>query len=255
MTPGEPQRRVGAPRYPVMLDLAGRPCLVIGGGAVATRKVRGLLEAGATVTVAAPLLSEELSDGASRGEVAWIDRLVRADDALLDGRWVLVIAASDDAALNQAVARRCERSGTWVLDVSSASGAMFSTPAVHRQGPVTVAVATSGISPGAAAWLRDELAAAVDPAVVVVLDLLGELEAEHAAEMEAEHEVELAAETDPERGAGGDRDVVVGGHTGSAPGRFDWQRVLDSGTLDDIRHGRRARAKERLKACLSSSSD
>lgn len=252
------------PRYPVMLDLVGRPCLVIGGGTVADRKVRGLVDAGAQVTVVAPALGESLADlvassasgsteavrggAATIGAVTWIERRVNTADPepVLDlmeppagpqptdrsARWQLVVVATDDVGLNATLAATFEASGVWVVDASSPTGGSVSTPAVHRAGPVTIAVSTSGVSPSAAGWLRDELAGALDPAVVEVLELLEELIADQAS----------AAPAPVTSAVGAQRAV----HT-----RVDWKLVLDSGTLDDIRHGLRARAKERLKACLS----
>lgn len=233
----------GPPRYPVMLDLAGRPCLVVGGGRVAGRKVAGLRESGALVTVVAPTLAADLEEARSRGELEWVEGAVGVDDPLLPGRWALVVAATDDAGLNRAVVAACEQAGTWAVDASSPTGGPASVPAVHRQGAVTVAVSTAGASPAAAAWLRDQLGAAIDPAVVVMIELLAEVEAERAAQ---------PGDSTARDRAGA---AAVSGHTGPRAGRSDWQRLLDSGTLDEIRHGRVARAKERLKACLSSSSD
>lgn len=234
----------GPPRYPVMLDLAGRACLVVGGGAVAARKVDGLSEAGAVITVVAPALSPVLTEMVSAGVVRWRELALDPADPLPDGDWALVVAATDDADLNHAIAQTCDRSGLWAIDVSSPTGGTVSTPAVHRQGPITVAVSTSGTSPSAAGWLRDELASAIDPAIVVMLELLAEIQAGQPPS------------DDPAGSTGtGVRADAVSGHTGPRSGRPDWKRLLDSGTLDDIRHGRVARAKERLQACLSSSSD
>ena len=86
-----------AVRYPLMLDLEGRPCLVVGGGAVATRKVLGLLGSGARVTIVSPALSAPLAQLAAVGSVRWAEgryaSLARADD----GRpWAFVVAATDE---------------------------------------------------------------------------------------------------------------------------------------------------------------
>ncbi|NLD75423.1 MAG: hypothetical protein GX643_02030 [Acidimicrobiales bacterium] len=248
------------PRYPVMLDLSGRRCLVIGGGAVAHRKVRGLVEAGAHVTVVAPALGAALAELLEEqapeavGTVTWIERRVDSGDRgqvtdlvdshdltgladLAPARWALVVTATDDAGLNASVATVLGEMGVWVVDASSPTGGAVSTPAVHRAGPVSVAVSTSGVSPGAAGWLRDQLADALDPAVIEALELLEEVMAER-------RESPAASASAYDHGEPAGRFV-----------RVDWKRVLDSGTLDDIRHGLRARAKERLQACLSSSSD
>lgn len=262
------------PRYPLLVDLTGRACLVVGGGTVAARKVRGLLDAGAIVTVVAVALGEDLAAAVARGEVVWrrtavsvasVEReLFDADfDAEVDpvdappdrggSGWWLVVAATDDPVLNHAVVESGQRRGVWGNDATDPQGGPVSVPAVHRAGPVTVAVATGGVSPSAAVWLRDELAGAVDPAVVEALAILAEVRAELGASSRA-----------PSGSAGASHEATtwpgavpgqVGGHAEQKPARSDWRTVLDSGMLDDIREGRRAKAKERLKACLSSSSD
>src|SRR4051812_16496793 len=94
-------------RYPVMVDLAGRPCLVVGGGAIATRKVLGLLASDASITVVSPSLSGPLAELHAAGTIAWIEgRYLALGSAgsLADPRpWSFVVAATDDAAVNAQV--------------------------------------------------------------------------------------------------------------------------------------------------------
>src|SRR6185312_5911243 len=87
--------------YPLLADLAGLPVLVVGGGAVARRKAKALLDAGARVTVGAPRLDVELAQWADDGRVAW--RRGEFVPDWLDGMW-LAIAATDERALNASVA-------------------------------------------------------------------------------------------------------------------------------------------------------
>ena len=209
-----------APRYPVSLDLSGRPCLVVGAGVVATRKVLGLMAVDAHVSVIAPNASAEIAQAAADGAVAWSPRAVTTDDVATPGAWSFVIAASDDAAINARVVEAATRAGTWANDATAPDGGPAALPAVHRDGPVTLTVSTGGIHPGAATWLRDLAAGAIG----------------------AEHLTALGLAAEVRRGA---------------PGRArpDWRAAVDSGMLDLIRTGREAEAKERLQACLSSSSD
>lgn len=213
-------------RYPVFVDLDGVACLVVGGGRVAERRVRGLLDAGARVRVVAPRLTTGLRDLHDAGALEWLAEPF--GPALLaptpSGPWGLVVAATADRPVNAAVAAAGAELGLWVNDASDPTGGAVAVPAVAREGPVTLAVATGGVSPGAAAWLRDLLAAAVPSEVVEALDLLAEVDAELTA-------------------------------AGERRRRPDWRTLVDSGMLVDIREGRRAVAKERLQACLSSSSD
>ncbi|HEX2576953.1 MAG TPA: NAD(P)-dependent oxidoreductase [Aquihabitans sp.] len=211
-------------RYPVLLDLAGRPCLVVGGGAVAERKVRGLQGVGADVTVIAPAATEGLAAAAADGEVRWHRRPVTPADlgpgAADRPGWSFVVAATDDAATNAKVVAAATAAGTWANDASDPEGGPAALPAVHRDGALTLAVSTGGVHPGAATWLRDLAAGAIGPEHLRALDLVAEVRA-------------------------------------AAPdgARPDWRAAVDSGMLDLIREGREAEAKERLQACLSSSSD
>jgi precorrin-2 dehydrogenase/sirohydrochlorin ferrochelatase len=141
-------------RYPVTLDLERRPCLVVGGGAVAEGKVIGLLEAGARVTVLSPTLSERLLALASDGQFRWQPREFTDGDT---EAFFLVIGATDDAAVNRAVAADARGRGALVNCADDAAGSDFILPALLRRGPLTVAVSTGGASPTMACLVRDEL--------------------------------------------------------------------------------------------------
>ena len=144
--------------YPVVLRLSGKRVLVVGGGAVAARKVEGLLAAGAAVTVVAPAVVAELRDAAARGEVEIVERSYRSGD--LEGSW-LVLTATDDDTTQQQVFDDAEAAGIWVNAADDPQRCSFFLPAVHPREPVLVAVSTQGTSPALAAWLRDRLAAAL----------------------------------------------------------------------------------------------
>ena len=212
-------------RYPVMIDLAGRPCLVVGGGAVATRKVLGLLAADAEVHVHAPALSAPLAELAGSDRIAWTQAGYAGLGSAPEGRrWWFVVAATDDVAVNGRVVADASALGTWANDASDPTGGPTSIPASRREGPVTVALSTGGLHPGAARWLCDQAADAISPEAIIALEVIDELRLQ---------------------------DVASGGQ-GLRP---DWRSVVDSGMLELIRAGHLAEAKERLQACLSSSSD
>jgi siroheme synthase-like protein len=122
--------------YVACLDLAGRRCLVIGAGAIADEKIAGLQACGADVTVSASY-----------------------EPSLLDGVWLVVVAdpAQGSRVFADATARNvfCN-----VADVPEQCS--FILPALHRRGPITVAVSTGGASPALAQWLRDRFAAQID---------------------------------------------------------------------------------------------
>ncbi len=141
-------------RYPVALDLAGRECLVVGGGPVAARKVEGLLEAAARVTVLSPVIVPTLLVLANEGGVHWKPRGYRGGDVA--GNW-LVIAATDDRAVNAEVAAEARARGVWVNCADDPRHCDFALPAVLRRGLLTVAVSTGGASPAMAQLLREEI--------------------------------------------------------------------------------------------------
>jgi precorrin-2 dehydrogenase/sirohydrochlorin ferrochelatase len=205
-------------QYPVNLVLDGRRCLVVGGGTVALRKVEGLLACGGRVTVVAPRVDDALRalPGVTVEQRPW-----RPDD--IAGMW-LIIAATDDPAVNRAVYEAGQRAGVWVNGADDPANCSFTLPSVVRRGDLQVTVSTGGRSPALATWLRRRLEGEIGPEYAVLLDL-------------------LATERDGLKAAG----VSTEG--------LDWRSALDSDMLDLIRTGDLAHARERLQTCLSSSSD
>ncbi len=159
--------------YPIsLIGLETRRCVVIGGGAVAARKVAGLLTAHAAVTVISPQLVPELEQRAAAGEVQVVRRAYQPGD--LEGA-ALVIAATDDPAVNRAVWEEASRRGCLINVVDDPACSNFIVPAVVRRGEITVAVSTGGASPALARRLRERLAATIGPEYGILADLLAEL--------------------------------------------------------------------------------
>jgi siroheme synthase-like protein len=140
----------------VCLDLEARSCLVVGGGRVALEKTLGLLECGADVTVVAPQAVSELQDL----PVEWLRRGYEEVD--LDRRY-LVVAATSITMLNRRVFADAEVRGLLCNVVDVPELCSFILPAVHREGPIAVAVSTGGASPALAQRLREEMADLVRP--------------------------------------------------------------------------------------------
>ena len=213
---------VSGPSYPVNLLLSGRRCVVVGGGRVAARKIEGLLDAGAVVQVIAPTIDPSIVAFGDEGRhVSCDQRAYRSGD--LDGAW-LVVTAADDPAVNRQVFEDGERAGVWVNSADDPANCSVTLPALIRQGSLLVTFSTGGHSPAVASWLRRRFTDEFGPEYVVLVDM-------------------LASERERIRATG----VTTEG--------LDWQGALDSGMLDLIREGNLAEAKERLQACLSSSSD
>ena len=144
---------------PVFLNLTGRNVLVVGGGAVALRKVETLLEAEARVTAVSPAFTPAFDALAA----AHPDRLrlVRESYTPRDlSPFFLAIAATDDPEVNAAVAADAERAGVGVNVVDVPELCSVIAAATFRRGPVQVAVCTGGVCPALGRTLRDELAEA-----------------------------------------------------------------------------------------------
>jgi len=146
--------------YPLALRLAGRRVLVVGGGAVATRRVPALLAAGALVEVVAPELTPALRAHADAGRLAWHERRFAPSD--LDGAWLVQVAVDDPAAAAQ-VSAAAEEQRIFCVRADDRAAATAWTPAVTRHGAVTVAVTDDGDRRRALA-VRDFVAAALEAA-------------------------------------------------------------------------------------------
>lgn len=158
--------------YPVFLRIAGERCVVIGGGTVAERKVEALRAAGGAVTVIAPALTETLAGCAARGEIAHRARPYQDGD--LEGAWV-AIAATDDEAVQAAVAAEAAARRVPLNVVDRPEHCSFIVPALVRRGDLTVAIATDGGSPALAARVRREIERALGPEYGRALELLAQL--------------------------------------------------------------------------------
>ncbi|MGB8859720.1 MAG: bifunctional precorrin-2 dehydrogenase/sirohydrochlorin ferrochelatase [Ilumatobacteraceae bacterium] len=137
--------------YAVFLDLLDVPVLLVGGGTVAVRKATALVEAGARVTVVAPVVQPELVAMVAEVQVRPYERGEVA-------AYQLVITATDDPAVNAAVSRDAVLAKVWVNSADDPEHCSFILPAIARQGPITVAVSTGGASPALARELRRRVA-------------------------------------------------------------------------------------------------
>ncbi len=204
---------VDVPVYPVNLLVAGRRVLVVGGGAVAAEKARGLLAAGAVVHVVASEVRGEVRSL----DLTWEERPYARGEV---AGYRLAVACTDDPAANQAVFDDGEAAGVWVNAADDPARCSYTLPARLDRGRVVVTVSTGGHSPALASWLRDQLGEHVGPEHETLLDLLAEARAER---------------------------VAAGLPTLGA----DWRSALDSGMLDLVRAGRLGDARELLQASLA----
>jgi precorrin-2 dehydrogenase/sirohydrochlorin ferrochelatase len=198
--------------YPVVLDLRDRPCLVVGGGAVAEAKVEGLLFADARVTVVSPALSQRLASWATEGRIVYRQREYDTSD--LNGHQ-LIFSATDRRDVTLAVAADARQRGLWVNAADEPESCDFLLPSVLRRGRLQVAVSTGGASPALAARMRRDLESYFTP--------------------EYEDLVELAAEVRCLLRAGGQRADAA-----------SWSAALDGDLRRLLAEGRRGDAKAGL---------
>jgi uroporphyrin-III C-methyltransferase/precorrin-2 dehydrogenase/sirohydrochlorin ferrochelatase len=144
--------------YPLALRLAGRRVLVVGGGAVATRRLPALLAAGADVVLVAPRITPALRAQAEAGRITWLERRFTRSD--VDSVWLVQVAVDDPAAAAEVSAAAADQR-IFCVRADDRDAATAWTPAVTRHGPVTVAVTDDGDRRRALA-VRDLVAAALD---------------------------------------------------------------------------------------------
>lgn len=166
---GAPEADGTPPLFPVFLDLHGRDVLVVGGGAVARRKIEALLPTGARVRVGAPALDPALAAWVAEGRLVHLPGAFEA--GWLDGAR-LAIAATDDADVNRAVAEAAEARGVWVNVVDDAPLCAFQMPARVERGPLQIAISSGGGAPMLARHLREKLETDLDPALAALGTLL-----------------------------------------------------------------------------------
>ena len=159
-------------RYPVALELSGRRCVVIGGGAIAEHKARALLEADADVTVVAEQFTHSLEELAREGAL----RLQRKSYARgdLKGAW-LAIAATDDGSVNADIFEEAEEHHVLLNSVDDIEHCHFSVPSIVRRGELMFAISTGGKAPALAKRLRRELSDRFGAEYGALVDLLGEV--------------------------------------------------------------------------------
>ncbi|MDY6790044.1 MAG: bifunctional precorrin-2 dehydrogenase/sirohydrochlorin ferrochelatase [Thermodesulfobacteriota bacterium] len=156
--------------YPVSLDIKNRKCLVVGGGAVGTRKVRKLVECGAKVTVVSPHVKEKLLELAGSHSIVLKKRAYRATD--LDGMF-LVMGTTDDEALNRKISEAAEKRNILCNIADCPQVCNFILPSIVHRGDLTISISTSGKSPALAKKLRLELEGQFGSEYAELLCLMG----------------------------------------------------------------------------------
>jgi len=202
------------------LKLGGKRCLVVGGGAVACRKVESLVECEARVEVIAYELVETLKSMINRGLVSYQPGGYHS--SLLSGT-TLVVAATNDPAVNHQVAEDCRSRGILVNVVDDPAYCDFYVPSVVQRGDLSISISTNGKSPLLARRLRERLEREFDEAYGHLVDYLG-----------------LAREKAQARGLNEEQQRAV------------YTKLLDSKLLELLRQGNFNAAEELVAECISS---
>jgi siroheme synthase-like protein len=209
-----------------VLRVEGRPCLVVGGGPVAARKVADLFECGAEVTVVAPDIDPSIdrlaATAGADGRVLHLERRSYRDGEA--SRYRLVITATGITEVDRRAAADAESAGIWVNSADDADHCTFFLPSVHREGTVSVSVSTGGASPALAAWLRRRIGESLGPHLGALAELLEE----------------------------GRTELREAGRPTSA---VDWTGLLDSEMPALVREGRLEEAKRRIDAAVAEATE
>ena len=192
--------------------------MVVGGGAVAERKIEMLLDFGAAAVIIALELTPRLQALAADGLVEHAAGVYMP--GMLEEAF-LVIAATDDQETNKAISSEARRLGILVNVVDDPELCTFFVPAVVRRGDFVISISTSGKSPALARRVREELESRFGPEYGELADLLGEL-----------------------------REVMKAKHPDPADRNRALARILDSGAPDLLAQGRRDEAIERARKCI-----
>ena len=140
--------------YPAFIDVRGRRCVVIGGGALGEEKVVKLLECDACVVVIAPEVTPTIKDLAAEGKVEWLKRHYSPGDL---AQAFIAIASTDDDDLDRQIYAEAEERNVLLNVVDVTHLCTFIAPSVARRGEVTVATSTGGASPALARTFREKL--------------------------------------------------------------------------------------------------
>jgi siroheme synthase-like protein len=166
--------------YPIFLiGLADKRCVVVGGGSEAERKVTGLLECDAAVTVISADLTPQLHLWAEAGTISWLQRSYQPGD--LRGAY-LAIVTDTPTTLRAAMYHEAETEHVLLNVEDDASHSHFTTGAIMRQGALTIAISTSGCAPALAVRLRQQLERTFGPEYALFLDWLRAVRAPLAAQ-------------------------------------------------------------------------
>jgi siroheme synthase-like protein len=163
--------------YMVAMELTGKPVWVVGGGAIATRKVSRLLEHSAHITLISPQITPRLAEYAVQNRLVWLQTTYQAG-MLAEYRPYLVFATTDDPTVNQQLLDEARALHIWVNSADSLTTGDFTNVVQWTQAPITIGISTGGASPALALKIREEIGAAIGQEYSVLAEWLGALRQE-----------------------------------------------------------------------------
>jgi precorrin-2 dehydrogenase/sirohydrochlorin ferrochelatase len=155
--------------YPVFLNIAGRLCVVIGGGSVAERKVKGLLQEGAFVRVISPEVTEDLASLAKEGKIDWRKKSYNYQDI---DKAFLVFAATNSREIQELICTQAHENRQLVNVADDPECCNFQVPATVRRGDLALAISTGGKSPAVASLIKQKLDEEFGPEYKTLLDIM-----------------------------------------------------------------------------------
>ncbi len=209
--------------YPINMSLAGKLCLIVGGGKVAERKVASLLEYEPFLRLVSPQAEESIQQWASEGSLCWIPRDFEIAD--LD-QVFMVFIATNNTNVNREIAGLCRTRGILVNAVDDPPNCDFFVPSVLRRDSLVVAISTEGKSPMYAARLRREMEAIITEEHGKFVDMLGQI-----------------------------RQEIKSSHLNIAQRKQILDKLVNSDILELIQAGLDEKVEERIKECMSSLRD
>ncbi len=160
---------------PVALDVSGRACLIVGGGAVAARKAASLVECHATVTIIAPELCEALASLIEKRACKYLQRAFAAGDT---SDFDLVFACTDARSVNAKIAREAKLNGAWCNLADDSAESDFHGAATIRRGEICIGISSSGGSPALSRHLKAEIEGVIGAEYAHLLRWMSEQRAE-----------------------------------------------------------------------------
>jgi precorrin-2 dehydrogenase / sirohydrochlorin ferrochelatase len=161
--------------YPIFLEMKDRRCVVIGGGAVAERKVEGLVAFGANVTVISPTITDRLRVLLKQSVIRHVAREYQTGDR---AGYDLIFVATDQSEINTVVSNEARSLRIWVNSADDPEHCDFILPALIQRGDLTVAVSTGGVSPAATRAIREELDEYFSADYARIVEIAGEVRRE-----------------------------------------------------------------------------